>query len=366
MPISPARIAAFQILKRVETDGGYASDLIARNTTLDSRDAGLASQIVYGCLRYMAQLDHLALRYAGRRSLKLDVAVSIALRMGIFQIRHLDRIPVHAAVSESVELVKWAGKRSASGLVNAILRKANREPVEWPNRETALSCPEWLLARWSREYGEEGAKQVALAALQEPETYVRGDRVQDIGSQSVVPWLDLKPGDAFLDICAAPGNKTLQAMETGISAVACDIHMHRLAGLRSLGCPLVQLDAEKPLPFRQAFDKILIDVPCSGTGTLGRNPEIKWRLTPDDLESLATTQRAILRNALGALKPGGRAVYSTCSLEPQENKAVVERVLALLPEFDQLSEHQRLPGREPGDGFYTSVIARKAPVPGVY
>lgn len=360
MPISPARIAAFQILKRVETDHGYASDLLARATQLDSRDAGLTSQIVYGCLRYMAQLDYLALRYAGRKALKLDVAVSIALRMGIFQIRHLDRIPVHAAVSESVELVKWAGKRSAAGLVNAILRKANREPVEWPDRATALSCPEWLLTRWSREYGEEAAAKIALAALVEPQTYLRGDRVQDIGSQSVIPWLALKPGDTFLDLCAAPGNKTAQALEIPIKATASDRHMHRLTGLRTLGCPLVQLDAEKPLPFAAAsFDKVLIDVPCSGTGTLGRNPEIKWRLTPDDLENLAATQRAILRNGLAVLKPGGLAVYSTCSLEPQENKAVVERVLALLPEFENVSKDQRLPGRDEGDGFYTAVIARK-------
>jgi 16S rRNA (cytosine967-C5)-methyltransferase len=359
MPISPARVAAFQILKRVETDGGYASDLIARATQLDSRDAGLASQIVYGCLRYMAQLDYLALRYASRKSLKLDVAVSIALRMGIFQIRHLDRVPIHAAVSESVELVKWAGKRSAAGLVNAILRKANREPVEWPDREKALSCPEWLLTRWSREYGEDAAKKIALAALEEPKTYLRGARVQDIGSQSVVPWLELKAGESFLDVCAAPGNKTAQALETPIHAVASDIHMHRLNGLRTLSCPLVQLDAEKPLPFKPAsFDKILVDVPCSGTGTLGRNPEIKWRLIPDDVENLAPVQRAILRNALNVLKPGGRAVYSTCSLEPQENKAVVDRVLALLPEFSVVSQEQRLPGREEGDGFYTAVIAR--------
>lgn len=359
MPISPARIAAFQILKRVETDGGYASDLIGRAVQLDSRDAGLASQIVYGCLRYMTQLDYLALRYAGRKSLKLDVAVSIALRMGIFQIRHLDRVPAHAAVSESVELVKWAGKRSAAGLVNAILRKANRNAIEWPDRETALSCPEWLLTRWSRAYGDDAARKIALSALEEPKTYSRGDRVQDIGSQSVVPWLELKAGESFLDICAAPGNKTAQALETAVHAVAADLHMHRLQALSTLSCPRVQLDGEKPLPFRPAsFDKILIDVPCSGTGTLGRNPEIKWRLTPDDVENIAPVQRAILRNALAVLKPGGRAVYSTCSLEKQENQAVVEKVLALLPEFRLISQDQRLPGREEGDGFYTAVIVR--------
>ena len=308
----------------------------------------------------MAQLDYLALKYASRRALKLDVAVSIALRMGIFQICHLDRIPVHAAVSESVELVKWAGKRSAAGLVNAILRKVNREPVEWPDREKALSCPEWLLTRWSREYGEVNARKIALAALEEPKTYLRGDRVQDIGAQSVVPWLELREGERFLDLCAAPGNKTVQALETPLRAVACDLHAHRLGGLESLNIPLVRLDAEKPLPFAPgSFDKILVDVPCSGTGTLGRNPEIKWRLVPDDLEALATVQRAILRNALAVLKSGGRAVYSTCSLEAQENKAVLERVLALLPEYSVVQQDQRLPGREEGDGFYTAVIVRK-------
>ena len=281
--------------------------------------------------------------------------------MGIFQIRHLDRIPVHAAVSESVELVKWAGKRSAAGLVNAILRKVNRDPVPWPDREKALSCPEWLLTRWSNEYGEDAARGIAMAALEEPQAYLRGDRVQDIGSQSVVPFLELKDGESFLDICAAPGNKTAQALETPLRAVACDVHMHRLEGLQTLNCSLVQLNAEKPLPFAPAsFDKILIDVPCSGTGTLGRNPEIKWRLVPDDLEALADSQRAILRNSLAALRPGGLAVYSTCSLEPQENATVVARVLALLPECSLLAQHQRLPGRDRGDGFFTAVIAKGA------
>jgi 16S rRNA (cytosine967-C5)-methyltransferase len=136
--------------------------------------------------------------------------------------------------------------------------------------------------------------------------------------------------------------------------------MHRLAGLQSLGCPLVQLSAEKPLPFpARTFDKILVDVPCTGTGTLGRNPEIKWRLIPDDIDNIAITQRSILRQALSALKPGGQLVYSTCSLEPQENRTVIDRVLALLPDFDLISEDQRLPGREEGDGFYSAVIRQK-------
>ena len=122
---------------------------------------------------------------------------------------------VHAAVSESVELGEVGGQTLGCGIGERYPARAlNREPVEWPDREVALSCPEWLLTRWSREYGEEAAKKIARAALEEPKTYFRGERVQDIGSQSVVPWLELKAGESFLDICAAPGNKTAQALET--------------------------------------------------------------------------------------------------------------------------------------------------------
>jgi 16S rRNA (cytosine967-C5)-methyltransferase len=359
--ISPARTLAFDVLLKV-AGGGYASDLLdAAAVALDARDAGLAHQIVFGVLRYQVQLDHLI----GAR--KLDREVRIALRMGIFQLRYLDRIPPHAAVGESVELVKRARKRSAAGLVNAVLRKVTREPVEWPNREVALSCPEWLLARWEKQYGAAAAEGIARAALDEPEMYVRaplggegleatevagcyralarppGLRVQDIGSQCVVPLLDLRPGLSFLDLCAAPGGKTAQALEAGVRAVACDLHHHRAAQMRDLGVDLVVLDATRPLPFRGPFDRILVDAPCSGTGTLARNPEIKWRLRPADLEDLPRRQRAILAQARALLAPGGVLVYSTCSLEPEENEQVAGPGVL-----------QRLPGRDPGDGFFAA------------
>src|SRR5580693_7404572 len=147
-----ARIVAFDILLRVES-GGYASDLLLSQTAgLESRDAGLASEIVFGVLRYRAQLDYLIEHYSGR-SRKLDAEVRIALRLAIYQLRYLERIPPHAAVADSVDLVKRAHKRSAMGFVNAVLRKVTREPVAWPNREVELSCPEWLLARWQTHYG---------------------------------------------------------------------------------------------------------------------------------------------------------------------------------------------------------------------
>ena len=356
MPLSPARTAAFDILRKVEL-GGYAGDLLLASTAaLDSRDAGLAAQIVFGSLRHQAQLDYLIALYAGRER-KLDREVRIALRMGLFQIRYLERIPPHAAVAESVALVKRARKTSAAGFVNAILRQANRDPVEWPRREVELSCPAWLLDRWEGAYGTAAAEGIARAALAEPEKHFRGDRMQDIGSQTIVPLLGLAPGQTFLDLCAAPGNKTAQALESGVRAIACDVHFHRLAQLRPLGCDLVVLDGTRPLPFARGFDRILVDAPCSGTGTLARNPEIKWRLTPADLDDLADRQRRLVANARAALAPGGLLVYSTCSLEPEENQAVV----ATAPPDLVVETMERLPGRDPGDGFFAAVI--RAPVP---
>ena len=349
------RIAAFDILRKVD-GGGYASDLLVSYCAgFDSRDAGLASEIVFGVLRYRAQLDYLIDRAS--TSKKLDLEVRTALRMGIYQLRYLDRVPAHAAVGDSVELVKRARKRSAAGLVNAILRNVNRYPVAWPSREVELSCPEWLLARWERFYGRDAAHGIARAALQEPVKYTRGGRTQDIGAQSVVPLLDLSPGQTLLDLCAAPGNKTAQALESGVRCIACDIHFQRIARMKELHADLVVLDGAAPLPFARHFERILVDAPCSGTGTLGRNPEIKWRLRPDDLKDLQARQSALLANARKALAPGGLLVYSTCSLEPEEN----EEVIAEVPPGLVGETMTRLPGREEGDGFFAAVIKSEEP-----
>jgi len=378
--ISPARQTAFDILRKVQ-QGGYASDLLLqRCAQLDSRDAGLASEIVFGCLRYQAQLDYLINRRARR---ELDLEVRIALRMGIYQLRYLDRIPPHAAVGESVELVKRAHRVSAAGLVNAILRKTDRQHVPWPDRAVELSMPGWLLDRWDRQLGVETTNQIAAALLQPAESHIASTgRIQDIGAQSIVPFLELHPGQTFLDLCAAPGNKTAQAIECGVRAVACDIHLHRLKQMRDLNCPLVVLDGTRPLPFRVKFDRILVDAPCSGTGTLGRNPEIKWRLQPADPLELHARQIAILRAAMAQLAPGGRLIYSTCSLEKEENEDVVDQALAentafhLLDcstELSRLKEEgeltstnpstltrgpylRTLPGIHPCDGFFAAMM----------
>jgi 16S rRNA (cytosine967-C5)-methyltransferase len=349
--LSPARAAAFRVLLRAG-GGGYASDLLRREcASLNARDAGLAETIALGCLRFQGQLDFLIARYSGRPQPKLDDEVRIALRMGIYQVRYLDRIPAHAAVAESVELVKRAKKTSAAGLVNAVLRKANREPVEWPDQSTELSVPAWMLARWQRQYGAAAARNVALAALGEPEVYISPEtgRQQDIGSQSIVALLALEPGMTLLDLCAAPGNKTAQALASGAKVVACDRYLRRLAEVPA-EARRVALDATEPLPFSRTFDRILIDAPCSGTGTLARNPEIKWRLQPGDLAAFQARQKKMIGRALPHLNAGGRLVYSTCSLESEENEDVVAGL-------NVLETRMRLPGRDPGDGFFAAVIA---------
>jgi 16S rRNA (cytosine967-C5)-methyltransferase len=278
-------------------------------------------------------------------------------------------------VNDSVELARRAGKSSAASFVNAVLRRAIREPIDVAE---TLSTPRWLLDRWIAQYGMEAAEGIARASLSPPHRYIRvgqaspppgaeptdipgcyqlnsndngNFRFQDIGSQAVVPLLKLQPGHTFLDLCAAPGNKTAQALETQVNAIACDLHLSRAKILLPLGLPVVTLDATKPLPFATKFDRILVDAPCSGTGTLARNPEIKWRLNPEDIVDLQSRQAAILRNALAQLALGGLLVYSTCSLEPEENQCVVERSGATLVEV-----MQRIPGHDPGDGFFAAVL----------
>jgi 16S rRNA (cytosine967-C5)-methyltransferase len=338
---------------RVES-GGYASDLLRRESEgLATRDAGLAEAIVLGSLRTRMQLDFLIGHYGGRPQLKLDLEVRVALRMGICQLRYLDRIPAHAAVAESVDLVKRARKRSAAPLVNAILRKVDREPVKWLDRATGLSIPEWMLARWDARYGVEVAEGIARAALEEPRASVNPvtGRQQDIGAQSIVPLLNIEAGMTLLDLCAAPGNKTAQGLAAGARVIAADRYAARMSAV-PLEASRVVLDATQPLPFgvNTRFDRILIDAPCSGTGTLAHNPEIKWRLKLQNLQDFQLRQRAMIEHALPHLRPGGRIVYSTCSLEPEENEEAVRG-------FQVVETRLRMPGREAGDGFFAAVIA---------
>jgi 16S rRNA (cytosine967-C5)-methyltransferase len=379
--VSSARQIAYGVLLAVE-HGAQSGDALDRALAgLDSREAGLATEIVYGVLRRRAQLQALMARVSSHRPERMDAHVRVAIEMGAYQMRYLDRVPDHAAVSESVDLVKHAKKNQASALVNAVLRRLPPLPEKWGDEALEFSLPPWLWRRWVSRFGVEMARRLGEACLRPPEPFIRlqagaelpagceptevagcfrvtgsvpeGARRQDIGAQTVVPLLDLQPDQRYLDVCAAPGNKTAQAMETpGLKAVACDSSAARLAAFHVPGAELVRLDASHELPFAAVFDRILVDAPCSGTGTLARNPEIRWRLAESELRKHAERQRRILRNALQCLKPGGRLVYSTCSLEREENEDIVR---AVAPDRVR-AERLRVPGRHAGDGFYAAVL----------
>lgn len=376
MNLAPARKAAFAALLAVERGAWSAEALAAKSVHLDPRDAGLASDIVFGVLRRRGELDALIRSYSKVPPENIDSEIWIALEMAFYQLKFQDRVPAHAIVNDAVELSRRAGNDLAANFVNAILRQSLRKPVDIPE---SLSTPAWLLDRWTKQYGAEAAQGIARASLSIPERYIRvgnaeppagaestdvagcyrlpqGDarpfRFQDISAQAVVPLLQLQPGQTFLDLCAAPGNKTAQAIETPVRAIAAEFHPSRARTLSPLNVPVVVLDARNPLPFNRAFDRILIDAPCSGTGTLARNPEIKWKLEPEDFASLQERQIAILRNGLAQLAPDGILVYSTCSLEREENEEVLAASGA-----EVIQTVHRIPGRDPGDGFFAAVLS---------
>ena len=356
-PISPARSAAFAILERVATTSAHSDDLLhgPGMSALSQADRNLATTLVLGVLRWQIALDARMQPLLQRPDLALPTPVATALRMGAFQLQHLDRIPAHAALSESVELVRAAGHGHASGMVNAILRKLTRlEPPKTKLYETTalfaqrLAHPEWLVSRWVRNYGRTAALDICAYDQHEPQQGTLFAKQED----STLPNID--DGSRLVaelaaashptphriwDCCAAPGGKTLilAHRHTTADILASDANPRRLQALAArlqATAPNVrtrEADATK-LPESEApFDLILCDVPCSGTGTLGRNPEIKQRLQPSDLARQVTRQHAILSAALTRLAPGGSLLYSTCSLEPEENENIITEVLAALP-----------------------------------
>lgn len=439
--ISPARREAFRILRRVE-GGAYASRMISSlPDVLSEQDRALAEEIVMGVLRWRLWLDGLIALYSRKPADKLDLEVLISLRMGLYQLRRLDRIPAWAAVNESVELLKRAGRSSAASFVNAVLRRAAARPEDDPaaairepleRLSVEVSHPRWMLERWIKQLGREEARALALANNQpprlafrintlrasqsealaaldaegiayRPSSYVPGAFVlergalvrsraardaliyiQDEASQLVSIALDVRPGQRILDLCAAPGSKSshIASLISGAGfIVACDINPRRLSLLakasEKLGASSVRalaLDATKPLPFGQAqFDRVLVDAPCSGTGTLRQNPEIKWRLAPGDINRLADLQLAILARAAEATAQGGRLVYSTCSIEPEEGEEVVERFLASGAPFRAIAPDvspelitkdgfiRTFPHRHGMDGFFIAALERYEP-----
>ncbi|MEM9177671.1 MAG: 16S rRNA (cytosine(967)-C(5))-methyltransferase RsmB [Myxococcota bacterium] len=402
-PTAP-RLIAIRVVERVQRAGAYA-DLALHHALVQSRmpaaDRGLATELVYGTLRWRGRLDYLIQQALDRELAKLEPLVISALRVGAYQLFFSDRIPANAAVDEAVRCVRAMGLERATGLVNAVLRRLAREGegYTFPALDAdplshlvhACSLPEWLAQRWLDQYCAEDAAKLAVAmnepapvtvrvnptrstraeALQElrerhpdaregryaPHAIVLGRRgdvgqdpafvagrvsPQDEASQLVVDLLDPRPGERVLDTCAAPGTKSAAIAERLAGdghVLALDRHARRLQlvgrGIRRLGVggvATLERDATKPMEELAAadglFDRILIDAPCSGLGSMRRNPDARWRLRPEALEDLARVQREILEAAAAVLRPGGSLVYSTCTVTPEENEAVVRGFMA--------------------------------------
>jgi 16S rRNA (cytosine967-C5)-methyltransferase len=421
--ISPARMVAFRVLLAMTRSSISHCDELLRGPKIDSlspADRNLTTALVMGVLRWQLALDGLLGQFFTRKS-HLDEEVAIALRMGAWQLVGMDRIPPHAALSESVELTKLSGYNSASGMVNAVLRRVSeaRSPVVLTPES---AHPAWMIERWILHFGSDAASAIAAYDQQEPERAVRSSetteslapgafltharrvsncaipenaRIQDEGSQLIAEIAG--SGSRMLDCCAAPGGKTAILAENNPNAeiTAVDISRARLDAMRrsfaresrTARIECVLADATQ-LPFHDDFDLILCDAPCSGTGTLARNPEIKLRLNVEDLQRQQQRQIAIVRSAYRVLAPGGRLIYSTCSLEPEENVAVIEnflqeessarllsvseRINAMQQEgvlhiggADVLRNHavrgsylQTLPGVLPCDGFFAAILTR--------
>jgi 16S rRNA (cytosine967-C5)-methyltransferase len=361
--ITPARAAAFEILTLVGEGKGHSDELLhsARTAELSQDDRNLTTALVMGVLRWEIALDARIAKLLARPDQRLAQPVALALRMGAFQLLHMDRIPAHAALSESVEMCRAAGQPHAAGMVNAVLRKlaAAQKPGARIFESTAafaerLGHPLWLVERWVAAYGREAALAIceydqrepqsgALFSAQAADAASPGEAApqMDDGSRLVAELAAAALPDTsdrvarVWDCCAAPGGKTLMlARRLGHAEIlASDVSTKRLAQMTArlrryayaerVRCVVADATASGP---EDTFDLILCDVPCSGTGTLARNPEIRLRLQPQELERQAARQCAILSGALRRLAPGGRLVYSTCSLEPEENERVVEAI----------------------------------------
>lgn len=440
---SPSREAAFDILLRVEQQQAFASELLHsdRVDKLSQPNRALCTELVMGTLRWRSRLDFGIGEVSSQPLKKLDPEVLTALRLGAYQLAFL-RLPARAAVNESVDLVKRARRRYSVPFANAVLRKLAAkpelmEPVLPPGPKTVpdiaalYAHPLWLVERWAAAYGLQTAEQICSFDQQVPETalrlreasaekellgegielkpgalltsarrVVKGDvtqtrafrerrvTIQDEASQLI--GLLVGTGERLLDCCAAPGGKTAILAERNPEAeiIAADLHPHRAALLqeRLAFAPNVTVMAADALnlPVCGYFDRVLVDVPCSGTGTLARNPEIKWHLVAEDFAELHALQVRILTAVTQHVRRSGRLVYSTCSLEAEENVKVVEGVLQSHSEFklvDCRGALQRLrdqgelawedvnslldgkylrtiPGVQPSDGFFAAVLEK--------
>jgi 16S rRNA (cytosine967-C5)-methyltransferase len=401
MSASPARLVAHRVLVRVFDEGAYADRAFAGDAAgLDARDRAFAQRIVYGAIQRVRTLDHTVEAIGGRSVAGLDVPVRAALRLGAYELAYLDGVPPRASVNEAVELVRAAGARRATGLVNAVLRRAADQirplldalPEDTP-QQAALkhSYPDWIAETWWREWGDKEALELMRVQNEAAETAVRVvgtgearvvDRIesewleqglvwpQSRGSQLAGAAVGAQAGERVLDLCAAPGGKATQLAERSAEVVAVELHPGRARELeenaRRLGAhniTVVNADARELPAELTGFDRVLVDAPCSGLGVLASRPDLRWRAQP-----LPELQLGLLRAAAERVRAGGTVTYSVCTIAAAENEEVVEasglEVEALGKEWPEYAHPRRpeflltLPHKHHTSGFF---VARLRP-----
>lgn len=422
-----ARTAALHLLDRWEEHKIPIDDLLTGldASLSDDRDRRFARQLVMGTLRWRLRLDWIVGHFSRRPVDELEPRVLNILRMGILQISVLDRVPERAAIHTSVELAKRQGARSASGLINAILRSFQREPnrVQFPNPNSEslrylslhYSHPEWLVERWILRWGVGNTERILASNNEQAPLWLRlnplrstsemlcselrlegGEydyfraleprqvfnssayrkgyfQIQDPSAGLAVTLLDPKPNERILDVCSAPGGKTTQIAERirdkGL-VVAADLSHMRLRRLRE-NAQRLGLQSIHPITWDgctesgELFDRVLVDAPCSGTGILGRHPDARWNRAPEQFPTLVDRQQSILKAAFAQLRPGGTLVYSTCSLEEIENEAVVEHFVSNTPGA-HIEEAQRSIPDDARAGRYVQTIPGQHPGDGAF
>jgi len=414
---SPARQAAYAVVRRVFEQGAYADRALRRVTErLEPRERGFATQLAYGTVQRKGTLDFLAARFAQRAADQLDAPVLAAVRLGLYQLAYLDGVPAHAAVDESVELVKADAPRAA-GFVNAVLRRAAGEarglvaalPDDTPEQAAiAHSVPRWLAGMWFEQLGADDARGLLAASNRPAEHALRANALvltarelraalpvaahlgaeppesvvvdapfdahgsplfaagallpQSRASQLVARAVDPQPGERILDLCAAPGGKTthLAALMGDVGEiVAVERNADRAEQLRAtaqrMHANIVEVVHGDAAAYDgRGFDRVLVDPPCSGLGTLRSRPDLRWRTDPAQIQGLVAEQRAIIDAAVAALRPGGRLVYSTCTISALEN----ERQVRARPGLEVEEVRTTFPHVDDTDGFFIATMRR--------
>ncbi len=410
--VTPARRVAFSVVRRVFEEGAYADRALHGEARgLDRRDRAFATALAFGTVQRKATLDHV-IEALARPVAQLDPAVLAALRLGLFQLLFFDGVGRHAAVGESVELAK-GGSNGGHKLVNAVLRRVTREPVALPGDDTPSaaavthSYPRWLVELWWQRFGPQETRELLRAGNAPAELALRANTLvidptalavalpvetspapdvpeglvvrgpfdahghplwaagaftpQSRASMRVARALDPQPGERVLDLCAAPGGKTthLAALMRGEGeVVAVERHPGRARALQTtverMRAATVRVEVADATRAREdgPFDRVLVDPPCSGLGTLQGHPDVRWRATPESIEELAGQQRSILEAAADSVRPGGTIVYATCTLSPRENEDVVADAGLTVRDASLV-----LPHRDETDGFFIATLS---------